>query len=239
MKSLHYKSIKLGNSVFTKALYADALMFAGDYEKAKLAFFDYIENAESPKEEFHLKGICLESILKEYGIKKQKRKAEKATKLADLSNLKDGVNPIAQLEKALELDLLSGLAWFNLGITHNDNSEFSQACFCFTMAALVQKNDIEAWKNATLCAFNSKTELMIIPLILRTAFFFNREDFLESLYSQLEEQNKSGSINEIIEMIEKVLPEQQKADKLPTVRVLNEKGQFENIFEKVKGHNKG
>ena len=229
---LYLKSIELGAPKLTKALYADALLFSGEYEKSKGAFFDYLNSTDSPNEEFLLKAICMESLVNEMNIKKQIRNREKANNLADLSKLKNDINPKTKLEKAFEQDLLSGLAWFNLGIIHSENMEYDQAAFCFTMAALVQTNDIEAWMNATLCAFNSENEYGLIHLIIRTAYFFNREEYLEALYSRLEAQNKSKQIEALIEMIEKILPEQGKKERIPTVRILNEHGIFENIFEK-------
>lgn len=224
-------AIELGAANHSKALYADALMFSGEYDKAKSVFQDYLEEAESPSEEFILKTICLEQLIKEKKIKKQIRKRDEANILADLTKLKNGNDPNDQLNKALELDMLSGLAWFNLGIVSSDKNEFSQATFCFTMAAIMQNNDIEAWKNATLCAFNTNDDLSIIPLIIRTAYFFNREKYLEALYFHLEQQNDSNTVKPIIEMVEKILPEKKQTKEDPTVRVLNENGIFENIFE--------
>ena len=105
------------------------------------------------------------------------------------------------------------------------------------MAALVQNGDIEAWKNATLCAFNSNETIKILPLIIRTAYFFNGEEYLEELYLHLESQNQSESISHIIEVVENILPKRENIKTMPTVRLLNEEGKFESIEEIIKGHN--
>jgi tetratricopeptide (TPR) repeat protein len=234
---LYSKSIELKKDNHTLALYADSLMFEGNYKKANTYFEEYLDNSESPIDEFVLKNICLGSILNEYKIEEQDRNKEKANKYADVNQIDKGKNPINQIEKALKFDMLSGLAWFNLGISHSDNNDYSEAAFCFTMAALANNEDIEAWKNATLCAFNSKESIAILPLIIRTAYFFNREEYLEEFYLHLESQNQSAPINKIIEAIEQILPNSENKKTMPTVRLLNEKGKFESIDEIIKGHN--
>ena len=149
-------------------------------------------------------------------------------------NLKDNYNKIDQLHRALSHDSLSGLAWYNLAILYNENSNFSQAAFCFTMAGISQTNDIEAWRNSTLCYFNSNENLTLLPLIIKTAYFFNGEDYLDSLYTHLENQDKSTKTNKIVEIIEEIITEENRKVHLPTVRFLNDKGQFKDIFKEIK-----
>lgn len=234
---LYSKSLELKKDNHTLALYADSMMFEGKYKEANTHFVEYLNNSEDPIDEFVLKNICLESILNEHNINSQVRDRDKADKFADVKLIENRNASISKLEEALKIDMLSGLAWFNLGISHSENNDFNQAAFCFTMAALVQNGDIEAWKNATLCAFNSDETIVILPLIIRTAFFFNREEYLEELYSHLESQNQSETINPIIEVIEKILPDREKIKTMPTVRLLNKDGKFESIEEIIKGHN--
>lgn len=232
---LYSKSLELKKDNHTIALYADSLMYLGDYAKASLNFNKYLDNSENPVDEFVLKSIFLESIINDYKIERQIRDGKKASKFADINLIKEDENPIDKLNEALKYDMLSGLAWFNLGISHSDKSDYPQASFCFTMAALALNTDIEAWRNATLCSFNSDESLAILPLIIRTAYFFNREEYLEELYIELE--NQAGPINHIIELIEQILPKREKLNEFPTVRILNEEGKFESINEIIKGHN--
>lgn len=236
---MYLKSINLKEDNHTLGLYADSLFYAGEYKKANVAFTNHINKTNNPTEEFILKNICLETLLEEKKIDKQIRDERKADKLADIRVLKKGVNPIKQFEKALEFDLLSGLAWFNLGIQYSEQNSFSQASFSFTMASLVNTNNIEAWRNATLCSLNSKKDFDVIPLIVRTAYFFHREKYLEELYTHLENQNTTESIENIIKLIESIIPENQDKNELPTVRILNKEGKFEDINELIKGHNNG
>tara|TARA_R110001592_G_scaffold55740_8_gene170401 strand:+ start:1159 stop:3093 length:1935 start_codon:yes stop_codon:yes gene_type:complete len=224
------KAVKLGAKGLTKALYADALMFSGEYQKALNSFHDYLQDIEEPKDEFLLKFLALEGVLKESGTKSQNRDYWTATRQACLSKIEKGLTPKQQLDKSLENDLLCGLAWFNYGIIQIEELDFDVAMFSFTMAGLVQSNDIEAWKNSTLCSINSKSGLAMLPLIIRTAYSFNGEEYLEQLFIELEKGTKNENISEFMEVIEKILAEPADKDAPPVVRVLNENGKFENIF---------
>lgn len=229
--NLYNKAIEIGTNSTTKALYADALMFSGEYEKAVNAFIEYLNSTDKPIEEFHLKSLCLEGILEEKKIKKQQRNLLLATSKADLSKLEKGISPKEQLEKSLDIDLLCGLAWFNYGIIYIEESDFESAMFSFTMAGLVQTNDIEAWKNAALCFFNSTVEPIIFALIIRTAYKFNREEFLEHFYFHLYQNSDDKDITQLTEMIEQILPERDNGITPPIVRMMNKDGKFENIFK--------
>lgn len=227
----YQKAIQLGEKGIIKALYADSLMFDGQYEIAVNAFLDYLGTSEKISEEYHLKSLCLEGILETSKIKVQKRDLLTATSLADTSNLKNGVSKEQQLDKSLEVDLLCGLAWFNYGIIHSEKSNYNDAMFAFTMAGLVQNNDIEAWRNAVLCWMNTKKKSSIFVLIIRTAYHFNGESFLEQLYHEIEKQDKNESASELMDIINTVVQQEEKKKAPPTVRLMNKEGIFKNIFE--------
>lgn len=229
---LYKKAIEIGTNSTIKALYADALMFSGEYEKAVNAFIEYLDSTDNPIDEFNLKSLCLEGILETKKIKKQNQNLTLATSKADLSKLEKGISPTEQLEKSLDIDLLCGLAWFNYGIIHGEELDFESAMFSFTMAGLVQTNDIEAWKNAALCCLNFTVLPIIFPLILRTAYRFNGEEFLEQFYFHLEQNSGDKDITQFTEAIEQILPKRENKENPPIVRVMNKDGKFENIFKK-------
>ncbi|WP_370409054.1 DUF4365 domain-containing protein [Tenacibaculum dicentrarchi] len=210
------KSIKLGASKDNKYLLADAFMFSGDYQKADKVFQEYIIEVEQPNEEFLLKAILLQNIIEEKKIYSQVREKEEADKIAGNGS------SIADFESALEKDLLSSLAWFNLGISKRDNSEFEEATFCFAMCASINLWDIEAWTFAFLAFLNSgkKGNLLIGSLILKTAYFHNRDEFLMNLYGIIEQN--AGQNAEIINMIGNILTKDDNGrEKTATLRILD------------------
>ncbi|WP_319480989.1 DUF4365 domain-containing protein [uncultured Draconibacterium sp.] len=233
---LYLKSLSIKNDNKTIALYADSLMLAGEYAEATKKFKEYLDNEEKPHEEFVLKHIILSQLLNKFKIKRQTRRIKEARALSIISNL-NSKEVKDKLEKALELDLLSDIAWYNLGILHSQRNEFHQATMCFTTSALVNNYDIEAWKNATISSLNPKAEIEILPLIILTAYFFNKDEYLEELYSHIESQANNEFLNKLSKMIDEILPEINDKEK-PTIRLFDGKGKFENIEEIITGHNK-
>tara|TARA_R110001592_G_scaffold26738_1_gene99811 strand:+ start:3466 stop:5385 length:1920 start_codon:yes stop_codon:yes gene_type:complete len=210
------KSIELGASNDTKSLLGDALMFSGNYKEADNLFQDYISTTEKPNEEFLLKAILIQNIIENEKINSQNRKPEEANKIA-------GNKPsVESIKKAFNKDLLSSLAWFNLGMIKQNDANFQEATFCFAMCAAINLWDIEAWTFAFLSFINSGEEgdLLIGSLILKTAYWHNRDEFLMNLYGILEQGKESNA--EIIKMIDKILTTDNK---------LNEKGAVLRILD--------
>ena len=138
-----------------KPLYADALMFSGKYKLALGVFSDYLCSSKDDHAEWHLKKMCLEVLIEKTGVEEQVRLKDEAISKIDTS--KAGEHSfVFGLEKAVELDNLCGLAWFNLGIERSRSDKHEEAAFCFVVCGLSQKWDIEAWINATLCCLNKK-----------------------------------------------------------------------------------
>ncbi|WP_233898037.1 DUF4365 domain-containing protein [Tenacibaculum piscium] len=218
------KSIELGASKSTKKLLADALMFAGEYEKSSDIFNEYISESEMPDEEFLLKSILLNSVVINQNIKSQNREPIKAKSYAAIGNIDKKEKQLENLEKALNLDILSSLAWYNFGYLNQSENEFVKAMYCYSMAAIINLGDIEAWINAFLSFLNSGKEgdLLIGSLILKTAYTHNRDEFLIQLYEVIEKNSESNT--EIIEMIENTLTKDNKTtEKSAVLRILDGK----------------
>ena len=216
------KAIELGASNDTKSLLADALMFAGELEKASEVFNEYISETKEPSDEFLLKSILLNQIIIKQNIKSQKREPKKADSFADIRELDSKEKQLENLEKALNADILSSLAWYNFGYLNLEDKNFVKAMYCFAMTAIINLADIEAWTNAFLSFINSGKDgdLLIGSLILKTAYWHNRDEFLMHLYAILEDNDKSNV--DIISLIDNILVEENKTKiKSSVVRILN------------------
>lgn len=178
-------------------LLADALMFSGQYRAALDLFNSYLSKAKDQTAEWHLKCICLEGLIDNTKIDSQTRNPKKAIEIigGDLDNPE-------VLEKAIELDCLCGLAWFNSGIESGTSNENESAAFCFTMCGLVQNGDVEAWVNATLCSLNKEVPISMLALIFSVAHFFNRDDYIHELYRKVDEQVDGEALIAIHKVIE-------------------------------------
>ena len=218
------KSIELGASNDTKSLLGDVLMFSGEYEKADKIFAEYISDSAKPNEEFLLKAILLQNIIEERKIKSQKRKPKEANVIA-------GNKPtLNDIEKAFDHDLLSSLAWFNLGMLKEKENNSHEATLCFAMCACINLWDVEAWTFAFLSFINSGKEedLLIGSLILKTAYYHNRDEFLMHLYGILEKDNESNK--GIITMIDNILINDNiDENKSAILRILGKDAEFKEI----------
>ena len=224
-------ALENGAPMSTKPLYADALMFSGKYKLAYDVFEDYLnDNKEDNNAEWHLKMICLETLIKNTSFQEQHRQKKKALKLIDIS--RSGTEYfIQELEKALEHDMLCGLAWFNLGVEHSRTNHYEDAAFDFIMCSLLQTGDIEAWINAILCCFNKKNHFLL-PLVLQTAYFYNEDEFLSKLYQELSTRSDEVSCGILADLVEEVLPKNRDDDNI-AIRTLGEDGNFHNLLEKM------
>lgn len=225
---LYSKSIELGAPTRYKALNADALMFCGKYADAMKLFNEYLVETDKPISEFVLKAFCLNKLLSDGCAQQQIRDQSGANQFADISRLEEKSIKKEQFEKALDLDLLCGLAWFNLGICYNIELKNNLATFSFSMAGLIYTTDIEAWVNATICSLTQEETAVMFPLIVRVAYHFNKQEYLGHLYDKL---NNSGipEPEKLIETIEAIIQEDKVEDDTPVVRMLNGDGIFENL----------
>ena len=222
-KSAHlYKlSLKIKFEINNLPLYADALMFSGEYKKSVKIFNKYFSKSKDIKSEWILKYTVLNNIIQEYGFKKQKRIQ------FSLSNEIDGV---LELEQELSRDALNHQIWKKLGLLYKEKSEFEKAFLAFTICALRLNSDIESWINATICSFSPDIPIEMFCHTIVTAYFFNNDYYLENLYSFMHENN-IPNMDEMIELIETILKKENKPKRVSQLRLPNKDGLYEDIVK--------
>ncbi len=164
-------SMDRGAGIETQALLADALMFAGQYAKAKVQFGLYLGETKELSPQWRLKDWALTQILK-LGVETQNRQTRGALSLAG--------DP-ATVDDALQLDALCGLAWFNKGAGQLAVKDRRMAFVYYLLAAVCQDWDVEAWRNAFALATEHEEDREAGPYILMAAYEINGEPFLEEL----------------------------------------------------------
>jgi hypothetical protein len=215
---LYKNAIKLGNENRDKALYADALMYSGLYHQANTQLIDYLDNTDEPNPEWQLKHVFLDSLIENSEIKEQRRQPKEALNI--LNSKLEGKDRINNLEAALDLDHLCGLAWYNLGAHFYSESNIEASQLCYLSCALLQTWDVEAWVNAICLGFNDKTLICFIPLMIKTAYHYKDEDFLAELYKKF--QNYPANESKVFyELISEVIRDIEEPKEKKEIRMIN------------------
>lgn len=233
---LYKRSIELDRKQQVLPLYADSLMFSGKYQDALIIYHEYLQNNNKPRDEFILKAFILETKFNLITAPTQDRQIINALKIvgnASTLNLNDS------LQEALKLDMLCGLAWFNLGIIYSNNNQFKDASIAFLSCALFQTWDLSAWTNAIISMILSpKSDVLLTPTV-RAAYFCHREILIQTLFESFNVMNlnieKLRELKDYILNITKNIREEQKPIE---VRMPNSKGIFKDILSEIeKGEN--
>ncbi|MEM9626624.1 MAG: DUF4365 domain-containing protein [Pseudomonadota bacterium] len=153
-------SIKLiPNKLKLRPLYADSLMFCGDYVGAEREWNAYLSTAtiETRDTEWQLKLLALRFLMEATGLSHQKRKTQTAFAVLGQCESPEACDDehLEQLCKnAISQDALCALAWFNLGGVRSRLDDPPNAAFCYLIAALIVPGDLEAWYNVMAISHN-------------------------------------------------------------------------------------
>lgn len=238
--SAHFykKSLDIKQDIEITARYADALMMEGNYAFAQVQFKKYFTESDDVEAEYLLKNFVIDYIIDNFHIKSQNRKYKPCMDYISKQNIDYYKLKEIELKRILDLDAISPLLWYNLGIVYHEEKNYEDAMFGFLISALHNRIDEKAWINALNCATLSNIENLIMP-IMYTGYQYNGEDFMKHVYKfieqiqQLPEGEKSAKkleagIESLINTIQ-----QKRENKTPLLRVYD--GQnfkpFEEIFE--------
>lgn len=187
---MYEEALQRGEGGMTRALWADSLMGAGEYRKARDVFRTYNSEHSNGEEEWRLKERVLEHVLTIVGDRQQ-RQVDEAMRLADVSDpdLSDE-RRLEMLTDALKVDGLCTGAWFNLGILHGSRLDIDRSFECFINAAVIARSDTTAWVTACLASINSSDEDLFRDIV-RCAHKFNKQAFLRELSTAVAQMDAS------------------------------------------------
>lgn len=183
------EAISLGANLEVLALRADALMFAGQYKAALDLFKEYEKNVEEIEPEWALKSWFLKGLIKTLGKDNQIRKVNEAKTIAAISK-SPPKEAKSKIDKAINLDGLCSLAWFNQAVNQIAEKNYDDAFTSFLITGIVQPNDVEAWSNTILCIFNGTEGLNMLPSIFSVAYRINGEELIKNFAKKIEEQSQ-------------------------------------------------
>ena len=191
--------------------FADALMHTGRYEEALRAFREILKrpvdtNVERAQQEAALLDISdavlkvtvLMEIVEKHGLSTQKRSRRLASEaLGDTKGISND-EMVARADKAISLDALYGLAWFNRAISMRNQKKQDDAFLSFLAAAAGNTSDDDAWANAFFLALESSRDFL--PYIIQFVRYHRGEEFVRFLAQTAERHPDAKQSAFILEM---------------------------------------
>jgi len=200
------RSLDLNRDTRVLPLYADALMFAGRYRQALMTFREYMRCQHPRPARWDLKAGSLSVIVESLGIGRQRRHPRRADELADVGQDASTEESLARLQSALGADALSGPAWFNSGLTLSRMGDPERAFCCFVTSGLCQTGDLEAWANAFLLSISVHSlSLCRAQAVLETAYFFNGEKFVQTVYDDVKKRGPEFPKQEVMAALDSLV----------------------------------
>jgi tetratricopeptide (TPR) repeat protein len=226
------RAIELGAEPIALALHADALLFAGEYQRAQEIFAGF--NAEHPElaAEYRLKKIGLDAIVEREGITSQDRDTDAALKAGrELAGMTQE-QALAVSRAQLAHDALWPSAWFNMGVAHNLQGDSKQALADFLAGSiLIPEADLEVWRNAIVLALDLSERERLVD-ILTTARRLAGSALLKDLIAWSKEQQEASGFprEDFLAVVDSVLSESHQPY-VPgfMMRIIDDEGQVSEI----------
>lgn len=210
------RALSFGEEGVCRALYADALMFAGKYRESQQAFYAYLASSLEFVSEWRLKACVLVLIYSLVGCGEQKRQTEAAIKLSIPDEKLSSHEYRQKLKAALRHDALCSYTWFNLGVLESQTSNQETAFISFLIAALTNRYDVEAWGNAIAIGINQGYNSLVSDMLL-SAHHCNENKIMGQIINLAQHQSKVFPAISFINTINEIIsnyPQQERPFKL-------------------------
>jgi tetratricopeptide (TPR) repeat protein len=206
--TIRVEQIYPNQDTLTFALVGDCLFHQGKFKEAKSWFIKFFENHNDCDAEWCLKDL-VSSHLIELGFDGIKRDYEKSNShLDEALRSNDNHFIISELEKAININPLNAVAWFNLGTEYRNLNKTNEGLLCFLVVGLLQEGDKEAQFNALLLAFSTEDRTisqLLIKYIWEKHGSLVLNDLSDFLFStDLEFECKKLIIDNLIEVLENI-----------------------------------
>lgn len=226
---LYKQSLDLEEHHCTRCLYADALMFSGQYRAAEEIFEQQLESPVPPAAaEWALKRFALDWIRQQTGICEQRRREPQFPDGFNPKNLEDSeIDRVCK--QALEADALCALAWFNLGGVRHRRGDDKAAAKCFLLAALIVPWDLEAWGNAIGLAIQT-ADVNLLGQALCASYQINGEDLLRHIVDRVPQRR-----DEFVSMLAQAVDFLPRRDQDFTIRAHHAGGGWDEVVVSPEG----
>lgn len=159
--AIHFyeRALELGAGGITRALLADALLFAGQYRRSYDTFASVFEASDDVPMEFYLKFRATGWLLASLELEEQERNVELAEARAMEARPEVAQEERARLcFEALSQDALCGPAWHTLGVLLNAQDRTPQAFRAFVISCIIEPWQVGPWTNAIATVPDGESE---------------------------------------------------------------------------------
>lgn len=187
-EKFYKKAIELGEETIpVKALMAGAILYQGRYSEAVREFGLYLEIKDYRESESILKYLL--SIFLSHHFEDGSRKINEAIEITEnvIKNVvktNDKNKIIQELKRAIHLDPLCGLAWYNYAVTVSNNKE-EDRFLEWLVTSILQPWDLESWTNA-LCLMIFENIMVEDPTLFGSFASQAIDNFGGSLFISME-----------------------------------------------------
>lgn len=200
------RAIDIGGEPIADALYADCLMYAGQYAKARELFEVFNTSHPDLADEYRLKKIALDVIVDGLDIDNQQRDMKAAL---DASPRVDDNTPaevmIVGSLRQLQLDALWSSAWYNLGVASGRSGATDKALQAFIAGTILMPEiDMDPWTHAIFYAWNAGEEDLLRD-ILTTARRQSGTSFLKALVKFTRQQVADFPSEKLLREVDSIL----------------------------------
>ncbi len=220
---IYKRAMDLGyKDSFIIGLYADSLLFSGNYTQATRYFKKYIDSIESPYALWVIKYYCLSSIDSEK-CGTNDRHTRKALCLAGKLN-DDKMPEVA--DEILGVDLLCYICWLKLAHYYHNCQEYSKAQISFLWAAIINLSDINSWANAFFLSFTpmNSEACTLASFIFEAAYVANKNSFIDILYeivdARVTAKDNNNRMKEFIKKMKEEIDNRQPSNEIE-IRLFN------------------
>lgn len=221
------KALKLSEKKDFFNLYADALLYSGNFKYALNRFNEYLKKLEQSKLKdengWLLKLIATDFLIKSSQVYKQKRFPKKANQLIEKYITKKIHPNIQNINKIFNYDLLSAEAWHNYAsiLQTKNNPNYIMALLCSAVFDVNIEEFVILFINLS---FASATDLQIVFLknevLNYIAGIGQSKIFIEILSEKLPKLKETASIlNFVYQYLQKRLERQPEEERV--IRLIN------------------
>lgn len=227
------RAIEKGEENDSRVLYADALMFAGQYRDSQEAFQTYLSSQAATDDpwasEWRLKLLLLKDICAKLGMDSQRRKPSEAIKNIPkaVKHFSDDIRPT--IKAALSFDALCWLAWADLARIYMSENNPADAFLSFLSVALNLRTDTESWCWSILTGLCTASGQAAVADIVTTAYLINGEAFVEGVGKFSENLPPEFPKDEFLTAVEEIVSKVSRTAPPTVLRILGKGADYKVI----------